>query len=225
MLSHIVFYSYVFIFILSLALHTNRPSILLSLFWKVSPLFGKTLVAYLKCCGAFFLPFGFSENMHWCRGWEIVRKQQDIRLVTTEERRNDLVSEPNYHTTTIISHNLLAIEMKITHQKTRLFAFIYIRNQINSNVWAMVRLRVWCETKLQRKIKIMLHGRCNFSLVAHYPLKFTRCSLLVVNHPLPVAKFARYSLKSCSFQKITQYSLQNFLVTRCRSYFLQKITR
>ena len=29
---------------------------------------------------------------------ENVRKQRDIKLVTTERRRNYLVSEPNYHT-------------------------------------------------------------------------------------------------------------------------------
>ena len=28
-----------------------------------------------------------------------VRKHRDIKLVTTDERRNQLVSEPNYHTT------------------------------------------------------------------------------------------------------------------------------
>ena len=28
-----------------------------------------------------------------------VRKHIDIKLVTTDERRNQLVSEPNYHTT------------------------------------------------------------------------------------------------------------------------------
>ena len=30
---------------------------------------------------------------------ENVRKNRDIQLVTTEARRNYLVSEPNYHTT------------------------------------------------------------------------------------------------------------------------------
>ena len=43
---------------------------------------------------------------------ENVRKHRDIKLVTTEERRNQLVSEPNYHTTKQFSENLLAIEMK-----------------------------------------------------------------------------------------------------------------
>ena len=41
-----------------------------------------------------------------------VRKHRDIKLVTTERRRNYLVSEPNYHTTKFFSENLLVIEMK-----------------------------------------------------------------------------------------------------------------
>ena len=40
------------------------------------------------------------------------RKQRDIKLVTTDKRRNQLVSESNYHTTKWFSENLLAIEMK-----------------------------------------------------------------------------------------------------------------
>ena len=46
-----------------------------------------------------------------------VRKQRDIKLVTTDKRRNQLVSEPNYHTTKWFSENLLAIEMKTTEVK------------------------------------------------------------------------------------------------------------
>ena len=45
---------------------------------------------------------------------ENVRKHRDIKLVTTNEKRNKLVSEPNYHTTTYFSENLLAIEMRKT---------------------------------------------------------------------------------------------------------------
>ena len=43
---------------------------------------------------------------------ENVRKHRNIKLVTTDEKRNKLVSEPNYHTTKSFSENLLAIEMK-----------------------------------------------------------------------------------------------------------------
>ena len=52
-----------------------------------------------------FLPGKTMEN---------VRKHRDIKLVTTEARRNYLVSKPNYHTTKIFSENSLDIEMKIT---------------------------------------------------------------------------------------------------------------
>ena len=43
-----------------------------------------------------------------------VIKHRDIKLVTTDNRRNQLASEPNYHTTKYFSENLMAIEMKKT---------------------------------------------------------------------------------------------------------------
>ena len=42
---------------------------------------------------------------------ENVRKHRDIKLVTTD-KKNQLVSEPNYHTTKWFSEGLLAIEME-----------------------------------------------------------------------------------------------------------------
>ena len=45
-----------------------------------------------------------------------VRKHRNIKLVTTESRRNYLVSEPNHHTTKILAENLLAIEMRNTYE-------------------------------------------------------------------------------------------------------------
>ena len=41
---------------------------------------------------------------------ENVRKHRDIKLVTTEVKKNYLVLELNYHTTNLFSENLLAIE-------------------------------------------------------------------------------------------------------------------
>ena len=49
---------------------------------------------------------------------ENVRKHRDIKLVTTERRRNYLVSEPNYLTTKFFTEYLLAIEMK-KNKKTK----------------------------------------------------------------------------------------------------------
>ena len=45
---------------------------------------------------------------------ENVIKHRDIKLVTTEKRRDCLVSEPNYHTTKCFTENLLAMETKQT---------------------------------------------------------------------------------------------------------------
>ena len=46
-----------------------------------------------------------------------MRKDRDIELVTSDKKRNRLVSEPNYHKTKWFSENLLAIEMKKTKVK------------------------------------------------------------------------------------------------------------
>ena len=48
---------------------------------------------------------------------ENVRKHRDIKLVTTDKRRNQLVSEPNCYCTKWFSPNLLATEMKKTTVK------------------------------------------------------------------------------------------------------------
>ena len=47
-----------------------------------------------------------------------MRKYRDTKLVTTEKKRNYLVSEPNYHTTKFFTEHLLAREMKKKNKKT-----------------------------------------------------------------------------------------------------------
>ena len=41
-----------------------------------------------------------------------VRKIRDVKLATTERRRNYLFLQPNYYSTKFFTENLLAIEMK-----------------------------------------------------------------------------------------------------------------
>ena len=50
------------------------------------------------------------------KAMENVRKHRYIKLVTTD-KRNQLVSEPNFHTTKYFLENLMAIEMKKTKSK------------------------------------------------------------------------------------------------------------
>ena len=61
--------------------------------------------------------FKLINNSVFGKTMENMSNHRDIKLVTTNERRNKLVSEPNYHTSKQFSENLLAIEMKKTKVK------------------------------------------------------------------------------------------------------------
>ena len=60
------------------------------------------------------------NNSVFRKTMENVRKHRDIKLLTTDEKRNKLVSDPNYHTAKHLlatnSKKLLAIEI-VTKQK------------------------------------------------------------------------------------------------------------
>ena len=49
--------------------------------------------------------FKLMNNYVFGKTMENVRKHGDIKLLTTDEKRNKLVSEPNYHTTKQFSEN------------------------------------------------------------------------------------------------------------------------
>ena len=55
-----------------------------------------------------------TNNVVFGKTIENVRKHENIKLVTTERRRNYLVSEPNYYTTKFFTENLLAVETRKT---------------------------------------------------------------------------------------------------------------
>ena len=56
--------------------------------------------------------FKLMNNAVFEKTMENVRKHRDIKLATTDKRRNKLVSDPNYYTIKCFSKNLVAIEMK-----------------------------------------------------------------------------------------------------------------
>ena len=56
--------------------------------------------------------FKLLNNAVFGKTMENVRNHRDIKIVTTNEKRSKLVSEPNYHTTKHLSEFFLAIEMK-----------------------------------------------------------------------------------------------------------------
>ena len=61
--------------------------------------------------------FKLMNNSVFGKTMENVRNQRDIRIVTTDNRRSILASEPNQHSTKYISKDLLIMEMKKTEVK------------------------------------------------------------------------------------------------------------
>ena len=61
--------------------------------------------------------FKLMNNSVFGKIMENIRKHRDIKSVTTDKKRINLVSEPNYHTINLISEDLSIIEMKKTKVK------------------------------------------------------------------------------------------------------------
>ena len=56
--------------------------------------------------------FKLMNNSVFGKTMKNVRNHRDIKIVTTDRQRKKFASEPNYHTTTYISEDLLIMEMK-----------------------------------------------------------------------------------------------------------------
>ena len=82
------------------------------------------------------------NNAVFGKTMENMRKHRDIKLVTTDKRRNQLVAEPNYHTTKWFSENLLAIEMKKT--KVKMNKPIYLGLSI-LEISKTLMYEFWCD--------------------------------------------------------------------------------
>ena len=71
------------------------------------------------------------NNSIFGKTMENVRKHRDIGLITTDKRRNQLVSEPNYHMIKWFSEDFLAIEMM--KSKVKMNKTVYLRLSIIGN--------------------------------------------------------------------------------------------
>ena len=96
--------------------------------------------------------FVFGKNM------ENVMKHRDIKLVTADRRRNQLVSEPNYYTTKYFSENLLAIEMKKMKVKMNKPVYLGLFMNfgmiiLNKSIKIMQNYVIWIQTVLSLILK------------------------------------------------------------------------
>ena len=70
--------------------------------------------------------FRLMNNTLFGKTVENIRKDRDIKLVTTEKRRNQIVSEENYHARKFFTENLLAIEIRKTQMLLNKHAYTYV---------------------------------------------------------------------------------------------------
>ena len=70
--------------------------------------------------------FNLMNNSVFRKTMEHVRRHRDIKLVATDKRKNQLVSEPNYHATKWFSENLLATEIKKIKVKMDKPVYLYL---------------------------------------------------------------------------------------------------
>ena len=68
--------------------------------------------------------FKLINNAVFEKTMENIRKHRDTKVVTTDKRRNQLVSEPNYYAIKGFSENLIAIEMKKTKLKMNKLVYL-----------------------------------------------------------------------------------------------------
>ena len=101
---------------------------------------------------------------------ENVRKHRDIKLVITDKRRNELVSEPNYHTIKGFSEKLLATEMKKTKIKinkpvylglsmleiSKILIINFGMTTLNQSIKTMQNYATWVQTALLFILKLKI---------------------------------------------------------------------
>ena len=127
--------------------------------------------------------FKLMSNAVFWKTMENVRKHRYIKLVTADKRRNQLISEPNYHTTKYFSENLLATEMKKT--KVKMNKPIYLGMSI-LNISKTLMYEFWYDyikPKYQDKAKICYTDTDSFIFILKLKI-FIKTLLMMLKNGL-----------------------------------------
>ena len=140
--------------------------------------------------------FKLMNNAVFGKTMENIRKHRDIKLVTTDKKRSNLVSEPNYHTINYISEDLSIIEMN----KTKVNKPIYLGLSI-LEISKILMYEFWYDymkPKYNEKIKLCYMDTDSFVMniktedfykdIANDVEKRFDTSNYEVNRPLPTGK-------------------------------------
>ena len=141
--------------------------------------------------------FKLMNNAVFGKTMENVRKHRDIKLVTTDKRRNQLVPEPNYHTAKWFSENLLAIEMK--KRKVKMNKPVYLGLSIKISKTLMYEFWYdYIKPKYGDNVKLCYMDTDSFIMhiktedfykdIANAIEKRFDTSIYEINRPLPTGK-------------------------------------
>ena len=142
--------------------------------------------------------FKLMNNAVFRKTMESCRKHRDIKLVTTDKKRNKLVSKPNYHMINYISEDLSIIEMNKT--KVKMNKPIYLGLSI-LDISKILMYEFWYDymkPKYNDNVKLCYMDTDSFVMniktndfnkdIANYVEKKFDTSNYEVNRPLPTGK-------------------------------------
>ena len=142
--------------------------------------------------------FKLMNNAVFGKTMENIRKQRNMKLVTSDKKRNKLVSEPNYHTINYISEDLSIIEMNKT--KVKMNKPIYLGLSI-LNISKILMYEFWYDylkPKYNDNVKLCYMYTDSFVMniktndfykdIADDAEKRFDASNYEVNRPLPIGK-------------------------------------
>ena len=142
--------------------------------------------------------FKLMNNAVFGKTMENIRKHRNIKLVTTDKKRNKLVSEPNYHKINYISEELSIIEMNKT--KVKMNKPIYLGLSI-LDISKILRYKFWYDymkPKNNNNVKLCYMDTDSFVMnirtndfykdIANDVEKRFDTSNYEVNRPLPTGK-------------------------------------
>ena len=142
--------------------------------------------------------FKLTNNAVFGKTMKNVRKHRDIKLVTTDKKRNKLVSEPNYDTMNYISEDLSIIEMNKTRVKMNKPIYLGLSILDISKILMYEFRYDYMKPKYGDNVKLSYMDTDSFIMniktedfykyIANYVEKRFDTSNYEVNRPLPTGK-------------------------------------
>ena len=142
--------------------------------------------------------FKLMNNTVFGKTMENIRKHRDIKLVTTNKKRNKLVSEPNYHTINYISEDLSIIEMNKTKVKMNKPMYLGLTILDISKILMYEFSYDYMKPKYGNRVKLCYMDTDSFIMniktnnfykdIANDVAKRFDTSSYKVNRPLPIGK-------------------------------------